>query len=106
NVSWTFSALRFPRASLAAQASAQHFKHVTGTLASVSAGRNEVFGFDSHFAVWRFNATEKSFVKIAGTSLVQVAVGGGSVSQHDEVWGLDAHSNIYHFNYSTKVFDQ
>jgi hypothetical protein len=70
--------------SLALPASAQHFQQVKGTLASVSAGRNEVFGVDTHGNVWRYHAASKSFGKIAGASLDQVAVGGGTHSQLDE----------------------
>jgi hypothetical protein len=33
-------------------ASGQKFKEVKGTLAGVSAGRNEIFGFDSNANVW------------------------------------------------------
>jgi virginiamycin B lyase len=104
NVSWSVPLVLFCWASLVAPASAQHFKQVNGTLTQVVAGRNEVFGFDSKFAVWRFNATKKSFLKIAGASLVKVAVGGGSVSQLDDVWGLDIDGHVFRFKYSTKTF--
>ncbi len=93
-------------ASLAAPASAQHFHQVKGTLAAVSAGRNEVFGFDVHAAVWRLNTSRTAFVKIPGVSLDQIAVGGGTDEQLDEVWGIDPSDNVYQFNYSTKAFDQ
>jgi hypothetical protein len=87
-------------------ASAQHFEQVTGTLASVSAGRNEVFGFDTHANVWRLNPKTNSFDKIKKALLVDIAVGGGTLSQLDDVWGLDAKFNVYRFNYTTKAFDQ
>src|SRR5580658_4815419 len=93
-------------ASLVVPASAQHFQQVKGTLASVSAGRNEVFGLDAVSGVWRFNAKTSAFAKIKKASLVQVAVGGGTLSQLDEVWGLDAISGIHRFNYISKTFDQ
>ena len=89
-------------ASLAAPASAQHFHQVKGTLAAVSAGRNEVFGFDVHAAVWRLNTSRTAFVKIPGVSLDQIAVGGGSDEQLDKVWEIDPSDNVYQFNYSTK----
>jgi hypothetical protein len=92
-------------ASLVAPAPAQHFKQVKGTLTSVAAGRNEVFGVDAEDNVWRYSAGSKSFSKIAKVSLTQVAVGGGSLSQNDEVWGINA-SSIYRFNYSKKEFVQ
>lgn len=93
-------------ALLAVPASAQHFEQVKGALTSVAAGRNEVFGIDSKSAVWRYNASTKSFHKIANAKLGQVVVGGGTLSQLDEVWGLDESLNIYRFNYSSKAFDQ
>ena len=92
-------------AGLVVPASAQEFLQVKGTLTSVSAGRNEIFGVDSKSVVWRYHATTKSFGKIAKASLVNVVVGGGTVSQLDEVWGLAANGNVYRFNYSTKAFD-
>jgi hypothetical protein len=93
--------------SLALPASAQHFQQVKGTLASVSAGGNEVFGIDSKGAPWRYNATSKSFAKIKElTGLVQIAVGGGTLSQLDDVWAVAAGGEVYRFNYSTKTFDQ
>jgi hypothetical protein len=87
-------------------ASAQHFERVKGTLASVSAGRNEAFGVDTHGKVWRYHAASKSFGKTSGVLLDQVAVGGGTLSQLDEVWGIDGSRNVYRFNYTTKAFDQ
>ena len=93
-------------ALLVVPASAQQFQAVKGTLAGVSAGRNEVFGFDVHAAVWRFNPKTSAFTKIKGASLFQLAVGGGTVSQLDEVWGVEGNLNVYRFNYTTKVFDQ
>src|SRR5579862_2626454 len=106
NVSWSMLLVLIGGASLVTPASAQHFQQVKGTLASVSAGRNEVFGFNAHGAVLRYYATAAAFGKIAGVSLDQVSVGGGTVSQLDEVWGLDAGFNVYQFNYSTKAFAQ
>jgi hypothetical protein len=85
-------------------ASAQHFQQVTGTLSSVSAGRNEVFGVDSHSVVWRLNAKTNAFTKVKKSSLVEVAVGGGTVSQLDEVWGLNAKTEIFRFDYTSKTF--
>ena len=67
-------------ASLVVPASAQHFVQVKGSLDSVSAGRNEVFGVDTSQHVWRYHATTKSFAKIAKPLLSQVAVGGGETS--------------------------
>jgi hypothetical protein len=93
-------------ALLAVPASAQHFEQVTGALTNVAAGRNEVFGIDSKSAVWRYNASTKSFHKIANAKLGQLVVGGGTLSQLDEVWGIDESLNIYRFNYSSKAFDQ
>lgn len=92
-------------AGIVVPSSAQQFLQVKGTLTSVSAGRNEIFGVDSKAAVWRYHATTKSFGKIAKASLVNVVVGGGTASQLDEVWGLAANGNVYRFNYSTKAFD-
>ena len=91
---------------LAIPASAQHFQQVKGTLVSVSAGRNEVFGFDTKGQVWRYSATTKAFSKIKGAFLEDIAVGGGTLSQLDEVWGISSSAAIFHFNYSTKTFDQ
>jgi len=45
NVSWSVLLIPICWVWLAAPASAQHFQQVKGTLAGVSAGRNEVFGF-------------------------------------------------------------
>jgi Tectonin domain len=87
-------------------ASAQEFVQVKGTLDSVAAGRNEVFGIDTSHRVWRYHATTKSFGKIANASLSQIAVGGGTLSQLDEVWGLNANGSIYRFNYTSKAFAQ
>jgi len=92
-------------ASLVVPASAQHFQQVKGTLASVSAGRNEVFGLDGQNAVWRFNAKTSAFAKIKKVSLFDIAVGGGTLAQLDEVWGLDASGGIHRFNYTTNTFD-
>jgi hypothetical protein len=91
-------------ASFIVPSSAQQFLQVKGTLTSVSAGRNEVFGVDAKAAVWRYHATTKSFGKIAKASLVNVVVGGGALSQLDEVWGLAANGNVYRFDYTTKAF--
>jgi hypothetical protein len=91
--------------SLVAPASAQHFKQVKGSLTSVSAGRNEVFGIDADDNVWRYSASSKAFDKIANVSLTNVAVGGGTLSQNDEVWGFNANF-VYRFNYSKKEFVQ
>jgi hypothetical protein len=52
--------------SLALPASVQHFQWVKGTLTSIAAGRNEVFGIDSKGPPWRYNAASKSFAKIRG----------------------------------------
>ncbi len=93
-------------ASLVVPGSAQQFVQVKGTLDSVSAGRNEVFGVDTSQHVWRYHATTKSFAKIAKPLLSQVAVGGGTLNQLDEVWGLNATGSIYRFNYTTKAFAQ
>jgi len=94
-------------ASLVVPASAQHFQQVTGTLVSVAAGRNEVFGIDAHGSPWRYNATKQSFAKVSGAkSLVQIAVGGGTLSQLDEVWAVASNGDVYRFNYKTKAFDQ
>jgi hypothetical protein len=93
-------------ASLVVPASAQHFQQVTGTLSSVSAGRNEVFGVDDHSVAWRFNPKTNAFAKIKKASLVQIKVGGGTVSQPDEVWGLNAKTEIYRFDYTSKTFVQ
>jgi len=92
-------------ASFIVPASAQHFQAVTGTLASVSAGRSEVFGLDSDAAVWRYAPSTKSFVKIENAFLGSVAVGGGSDSQADAVWGVSANGGIFKFNFQTKIFD-
>ncbi len=105
NVFWSVLLVLFCWASLVVPASAQHFTQVKGTLASVAAGRNEVFGIDANGAVWRYHAATKSFSKIPGV-LAHVAVGGGTLSQHDDVWGINASGNVYRFNYSTKVFNQ
>ncbi len=91
--------------SLIVPASAQHFKQVKGSLTSVSAGRNEVFGIDVDANVWRYSASSKSFSKIPKVSLTHIAVGGGTLSQNDEVWGFNANF-VYRFNYSKKEFVQ
>jgi hypothetical protein len=82
---------------------AQHFKQITGSLAQIAAGRNEVFGLDSKSQIWRFNGSE--FVQIPGL-LKQVAVGGGTLLQKDEIWGVNASGAIHRFNHSTKAFTQ
>src|ERR1035438_9898056 len=56
-------------ASLVVPSSAQHFQEVKGSLAGISAGRNEIFGFDSNAAVWRFNLKTNAFSKIKQASL-------------------------------------
>jgi len=106
NVSWSVLLVLICSTLLAVSATAQHFQQVKGALTFVAAGRNEIFGYDTHAAVWRYHPTTKSFGKIAGASLFQLAVGGGTVSQPDEVWGIDVSLNVYRFNYSTKTFDQ
>jgi hypothetical protein len=106
NVSWSVLLVLICSTLLAVSATAQHFQQVKGTLTFVAAGRNEIFGYDTHAAVWRYHPTTKSFGKIAGASLFQLAVGGGTVSQLDEVWGIDVSLNVYRFNYSTKTFNQ
>jgi hypothetical protein len=106
NVSWSVLLVLICLTLLAVSATAQHFQQVKGTLTFVAAGRNEIFGYDTHAAVWRYHPATKSFGKIAGASLFQLAVGGGTVSQLDEVWGIDISLNVYRFNYSTKTFDQ
>jgi Tectonin domain len=96
-------------ALLGVPAAGQHFEQVKGTLTNVFAGRNEVFGVDSHSNVWRLNTAKTAFVKIAGASLEKIRVGGGTVEQLDEVWGLDnveKSPNVYRFNYTTKAFDR
>jgi hypothetical protein len=93
-------------ASFTLPASAQHFQQVKGSLVSVAAGRNEVFGIDAHGLPWRYDAAKLSFEKVTGaTSLVQIAVGGGTLSQLDEVWALAAHNKVFRFNYRTDAFD-
>src|SRR5277367_6427426 len=93
-------------AALVVPASAQHFQQITGTLASVSAGRNEVFGVDSHAVVWRLNPAKNAFAKVKKASLVEIAVGGGTLSQLDEVWGLNAKTEVFRFDYTSKTFAQ
>lgn len=93
-------------ALLTLPASAQHFQQVTGTLVSVAAGRNEVFGIDPHGLPWRYDAAKESFEKVTGAaSLVQIAVGGGTLSQLDEVWAVGTGGKVYRFNYRTDAFD-
>jgi hypothetical protein len=103
---WTVLLVLVCWAAFVVPASAQHFQQITGTLASVSAGRNEVFGVDSHAVVWRLNATKNAFTKVKKASLVQIAVGGGTLSQLDEVWGLNAKTEIFRFDYTSKTFVQ
>ena len=87
NVFWSALLVLICSALLVLSASAQHFQQVKGTLVSVAAGRNEVFGIGPTGLPWRYNASKQSFEKVAGaTSLVQIAVGGGTLSQLDEVW--------------------
>ena len=93
-------------AALVVTASAQQFQQVKGTLVSISAGRNEAFGFDIKGAVWRFHPTTNSFGKVAHATLVNIAVGGGTAAQLDEVWGINASGDVYRFNYTTKAFAQ
>jgi len=92
-------------AGLVGSSSAQEFLQVKGTLTSVSAGRNEIFGVDSKAAVWRYHPTTRSFGKVPHVFLASVAVGGGTALQLDEVWGLDVAGGIYQFDYSTKTFN-
>jgi hypothetical protein len=103
NSSWSVVLLLICGALLTLPSSAQHFQQVTGTLVSVAAGRNEVFGLDSHGAIWRYDARTKSFGRIRG-SLQQIAVGGGTLSQPDEIWGI-SRGEVYRFNYTTEAFD-
>jgi Tectonin domain len=105
NAYWSVLLVLICCAGLVIPASAQQFLQVKGTLTSVSAGRNEIFGVDSKAAVWRYHPTTKSFGKIAKASLASVVVGGGTASQLDEVWGLAPNNNdVYRFNYTTKAF--
>lgn len=94
----------FGGASHFVPASAQHFEKVKGNLTGVVAGRNEVFGIDTKLQVWRYSASSKSFSKIENASLIEVEVGGGTLSQVDEVWGIDADGDVYRFDYSKKEF--
>jgi hypothetical protein len=92
-------------ASFTLPASAQHFQQVKGSLVSVAAGRNEVFGVDAHGLPWRYDAAKESFEKVTGaTSLAQIAVGGGTVSQLDEVWAVAADGKVFRFDYRTDAF--
>src|SRR5580700_11273173 len=93
-------------AALVVPASAQHFQQVKGSLSSVSAGRNEVFGLDAKDVVWRYNPKTSAFAKVKKASLVAVAVGGGTLSQLDEVWGLNAKTEVFRFDYTSKTFLQ
>jgi hypothetical protein len=107
NVSWSIPLVLVSGALFAIPASAQHFEQVKGTLKSVAAGRNEVFGIDAKGLPWRYRAGREAFTKVSGaTSLVQIAVGGGTVSQLDEVWALATGGALYHFNFSTGAFDK
>jgi hypothetical protein len=107
DVSWSILLLLIWGALLSAPASAQHFEQVKGSLFSVAAGRNEVFGIGAGGLAWRYNPTTRAFDKVAGsTSFIQIAVGGGTLSQLDAVWAVADNGGIYRFNYQTKVFDQ
>jgi len=93
-------------AALIVPATAQHFKQVTGftgSMASVAAGRSEVWGVNTSGQVFRLTGTK--FVSVPGT-LSQIAVGGGTVTQKDEIWGLDSSGSVFHFNYGKKSFTQ
>jgi len=106
NVSWSIL-LVLLCGTFAVPASAQHFQQVAGTLFSVAAGRNEVFGIGPTGLPWRYNAANQSFAKVGGaTSLVQIAVGGGTLSQLDEVWAVGDNGSVYRFNFSTNAFVQ
>ncbi|HEY1657615.1 MAG TPA: tectonin domain-containing protein [Candidatus Sulfotelmatobacter sp.] len=100
---WTVPLTLICCAILTLPASAQHFQQVKGTLTQIAAGRNEVFGVDAASNIWRYNSTQKGFVSIQGL-LVQVAVGGGTVSQTDDVWGVNGTGRVFRFNYNTKLF--
>jgi len=93
-------------AALVVPATAQHFKQVTGftgSMASVAAGRSEVWGVNTSGQVFRLAGTK--FVSVPGT-LSQIVVGGGTLLQKDEIWGLDASGNVFHFSYGKKSFIQ
>jgi hypothetical protein len=107
NTTCSILLILFCSALLVVSASAQHFEQVKGSLFNVAAGRNEVFGIGTGGLAWRFNAATRSFDKVAGsTFFIQMAVGGGTLSQLDEVWGVSDGGGIYRFNFSTKVFDK
>jgi len=105
NVSSSILLLLICGASLIVPASAQHFQQINGSLVSIAAGANEVFGIDDFFKVWRFNAATQTFVRVGKTKLGQIAVGGGTLTQPDEVWG-QANGQVYRYNYTTKTFDE
>jgi hypothetical protein len=86
-------------------ASAQHFQRMAGSLTQVAVGRNEVWGINASNQTYRFSPGNKQFLQIP-VSLIQVAVGGGTLLQNDEVWGINASGAIYRFNFSTKKLVQ
>lgn len=93
-------------AGVVGPASAQEFKQVTGTLAQVAAGRNEVWGLDASHNVYRYNATGKKFNKLGTVLLTQISVGGGTLMQNDEIWGINGGGHVFQFDYATGKLNQ
>jgi hypothetical protein len=87
-------------------ASAQHFQQMSGSLSQIAAGRNEVWGLDGS-QPYRFNSTNKDFVKISDKvsgPLAQIAVGGGSLLELDQVWAINTSGLVYQYDFTTKAF--
>jgi virginiamycin B lyase len=92
-------------AAVAVPASAQHFQQIPGSLTQVAVGRTEVWGVNASNQTYRYIPGGKKFARILQT-LIQIAVGGGTLLQADEVWGINASGQVYRYDFATKKFAQ
>jgi hypothetical protein len=94
----------------ASSAAAQEFRQVPGTLQTISAGAQSVWGIDPSGSVYRYRPGAQIFAPVPGAPpLTSIAVGGGTLAQLDEVWGAnigDGSNQVYRFNPTTQSFDQ
>ena len=92
-------------AAAVVSASAQTFLHIPGSLSSIAAGRNEVWGLQFPGGlIWRFNPSTQLFYQVSG-SLSQIAVGGGTLLQPDQVWGVNG-AGVFSFNLTNNAYIQ
>lgn len=73
-------------------AGAQSFFQVPGTVKSIAAGGNDIWGISPGNGLWRLSPTSQTWTTVPG-SYSQVVVGNGGGG----VWALDTSGNVYTF---------